>query len=185
MYSTLGVLVVSMATGCHAWKMFSYPAAHAPLGSLSDPVWQNQETNAEMADFIVYQHEFKKDSEYLNTGGEDHVKEIAARLLEGQDAQVVVERSDMSPRQNTRYEYPVHPNPKLDMRRREIIVRSLVAMGVLDADSRVVVAPSFAQGLRAGEAEQAFRNGMRNVGGGMGGGLFGGMGGGMFGGGMF
>jgi hypothetical protein len=181
------VLVVITAPGCQGWNKLYDPPAAAPLGSLSDPVWQNQEINAEMANFIIHQHEFRKDSEVLNTGGEDHVKQIAHRLHNGHDAKVVVERSFMSPRGNTQYKYPVHPDPKLDMRRREIIVRSLAAMGITDADSRVVVAPSFAQGLRAAEAEQAFRNGMQNsggFGGGFGGGSGGGSGGG-FGGGFF
>ena len=95
----------------------------------------------------------------------------------------MVERSSMSARQNTEYQYPIHPNPALDLRRREIIVRSLTAMGIVDADNRVVVAPAFSQGYRAQEAEAAFQNGMNGrggFGGGMGGGFGGGMGGGFF-----
>jgi hypothetical protein len=175
------VVALTTATGCQHWKMFYQPPSAAPLGTLSDPVWINQETNAELADFVVYQHEFKKDTEYLNTAGEDHVRRIADRLSQGQDATVVVERSSMSARPNTEYQYPIHPNPALDLRRREIIVRSLTAMGIVDADNRVVVAPAFSQGYRAQEAEAAFRNGMNGRGGAGG---FGGFGGG-FGGGFF
>ena len=173
----VGLLVT--ACGCQQWKMFYQHPSALPLGTLSDPVWQNQEVNAELADFIVYQHEFKEGAEYLNTAGEDHVRRIAARLSSGQDATVIVERSFMTPRENTKYHYPVHPNPQLDLRRREILVRSLVAMGIVDAEERVVVAPSFAEGFRSHEAEAAYQRGMSSYGGGGGGGG-GGFGGGGF-----
>ena len=173
----VGLLVT--VCGCQQWKMFYQHPSALPLGTLSDPVWQNQEVNAELADFIVYQHEFKEGAEYLNTAGEDHVRRIAARLSSGQDATVIVERSFMTPRENTKYHYPVHPNPQLDLRRREILVRSLVAMGIVDAEERVVVAPSFAEGFRSHEAEAAYQRGMSSYGGGGGGGG-GGFGGGGF-----
>lgn len=183
----LTAVALVMASGCQGWKQFYQQPTAAPMGTLSDPVWQNQERNAEMADFIIYEHEFRDHVEYLNTAGEDHVKQIAARLSSGQDAQVVVERSSMSPRKNTEYHYPVHPNPELDMRRRDIVVRSLVMMGIQDADERVVVAPSFAQGLEGPQAEAAYYRGMRSMNMGSTGGLggFGGFGGFTFGGGIF
>jgi hypothetical protein len=174
---------VVLSSGCQQhWRNFYQHPTVPALGTHSDPIWQNQETNAEMSDFIVYQHEFQPDTEWLNTDGEDHVKQIAARLQSGQDAQVVVERSRTASRAGTEHEYPVHVNPKLDLRRREIIARSLAAMGIADADERVVVAPSPAQGLRANEAESAYRNGVgtgrMNSNGGFGGFFFGGFGGG-------
>jgi hypothetical protein len=131
------------------------------LGSLSDPVWENQETNAEMSDFVIYNHEFQDQTEWLNTDGEDHVKQIAARLQKGQEATVVIERTRMSPRAGTDYQYPVHANPKLDQRRRDLIATALSKMGVPDAEQRVVVAPAFAQGMRATEAEAGYRNAMQ------------------------
>jgi hypothetical protein len=42
------------------------------------------------------------------------------------------------------------------MRRREIVVRSLQAMGIADADDRVLVAPALAPGMKAYEAESAY-----------------------------
>ena len=46
------------------------------------------------------------------------------------------------------------------MRRREIVVQSLVAMGVTDAEQRVVVAPAYVPGITSNEAESAYlRNG--------------------------
>ena len=131
---------------------------------MSDPVWQAQETNAEHADFVIYQHEFKRDNEMLNLGGEDHVKQIAARLLSGHEAMVVIERSMASTAPGSEFQYPVNPNPDLDLRRREIVVRSLAAMGIPDAETRVLVAPSFSQGLTGPEAEASYYQGMRSGG---------------------
>lgn len=122
-----------------------------PLGSLSDPVWQNQEYNAEHSDFVIHEHEFIADTEYLNTLGEDHLKQIAARLASGHDALVLVERSMNSARPETAYKYRVHPNPELDMKRRDIVVRSLLAMRIADADARTVIAPDLAPRYRAAE----------------------------------
>ena len=97
------------------------------------------------------------------------VEQIAARLVQNQEAYVIVERSFTSPRESTEYKYPVHPNPQLDLRRREMIVRCLLAMGIMDAEQRVVVAPSFAQEMRATEAQSAYRRGMQGGFGGAGG----------------
>ncbi len=123
-----------------------------PLGAMSDCVWAHQEANAERSKFVVYENEFGVDSEILNTAGEDHVRQIAARLASGQDAQVLVERSMSSARADTTYHYRVHPNPALDLRRREIVVGSLTALGICDAEARVVVAPSLAPKYRYGES---------------------------------
>lgn len=156
--------------GCHGWGRIPDPAP-APLGTLTDPIWRNQEANAERSDFVVYQHEFQGNTEFLNTLGEDHVKQVAYRLLRGQDAQVIIERSMTSPRPNTEFQYPVHPNPELDMRRREIVARSLAAMGIADAYERVVVAPALTPGFTADEAESAYRTGIGASGMGPGGGF--------------
>jgi hypothetical protein len=123
-----------------------------PLGAMSDCVWAHQEANAEHSDFVVYENEFGIDSEILNTAGEDHVRQIAARLASGQDAQVLVERSMSSARPDTTYHFRIHPNPDLDLRRREIVVGSLRAMGIGDAEARVVVAPSLAPKYRYGDS---------------------------------
>jgi hypothetical protein len=155
----------------------------SPLGTLSDPVWQNQEYNAEHSDFVVHEHEFIADTEYLNTLGEDHLKQIAARLAAGQDALVLVERSMNSARPETVHKYRVHPNPELDVKRRDVVVRSLLAMRIPDADARTVIAPDLAPRYRAGETATSdfsdnggFQNGLGGAGfgGGFGGGGFGG-----------
>ena len=159
--------------------------AVAPLGSTSDTIWQQQEVNAEASDFVVYQHEFQEGSNVLNLAGQDHVKQIAFRLQQGETFPVVVERSMNSADPNSKFHYPVNANPDLDARRRDLIVKALVRMGIEDADDRVVVAPAVATGQRAFEAERAYRQTMQNSNG-FGGG-FGGFGGGIggFGGGGF
>jgi hypothetical protein len=140
-----GILLLVVAAGCP-----QRPSV-APLGTLSDPVWENQEANAERSDFVVHEHEFIDNGEFLNTAGEDHVKQIAARIASGQDAQVLVERTRNFARPDTEYKYRVHTNPEMDMRRREIVVRALAAMKISDADARVVIAPDLAPEYRAGE----------------------------------
>jgi len=141
---------VLAAGGCPGWKEFlpQRPAAN-PLGTLSDPVWQNQEVNAEKSDFVVHEHEFIDNSEFLNWAGEDHLKQIAARLASGQDAQVVVERTRNFARPDTEYKYRVNLNAEMDMRRRDVVVRCLLAMKIADADTRVVIAPDLAPSYRS------------------------------------
>jgi len=126
-----------------------------PLGYAADPIWQLQEINGEASDFVIYDHEFVGDTTRLNTAGEDHVKQIAVRVQET-PFPVVVERSMSSIRETDVYKFPVHPNPALDNRRREVVVQLLVAMGVPDADQRTVVAPAIAEGLDSIEAERAY-----------------------------
>ncbi|PQO42146.1 hypothetical protein [Blastopirellula marina] len=189
---TLALLTAGLA-GCQSPGKID-PAPPTMLGASVDELNRSQEVNAEAAQYVVYQHEFQpnfvagkgeKDAWKLNGYGEDHVKQIASNLLRGDESPVVIERSQTSPKQGTEYEYPVHFNDELDEKRRRCVVASLVALGVNDAESRVVVAPSFSEGLTSGEAAAAYRRGMttNNRGGSGGYGSFGGGGG--FGGGFF
>jgi len=148
-------------TGCQSWKDYYVPPPPPePLGAISDSVWQNQEATAEASEFMVHEHEFQMDSERLNMAGEDHVKQIAARLQNCQDSWVMVQRSMSSALPDTEYHYRVNPNPELDLRRREIVVRSLAAMGVADAEQRVIVAPALTPGATANEAVAGYHRGM-------------------------
>lgn len=159
---------------------YQRPSTIPPLGTLTDPIFQAQEDNAEPAKFIVFQHEWQLNTTRLNWAGEDHVKQIASRLIAGQNFPVMVERSDTSAREATEYKYPVHVNSELDMKRREVLVHALMALGVPDANQRTFVAPNMAKGFSEMEGERAY---YRTLYGGQGGG-FGGFGGqGAFGGG--
>ncbi len=158
-------VIVALTAGCRSGDHYYRPPPAPPLGALSDPVWQDQEANAEPAELMVYQHEFEPNTEWLNLAGEDHLKEIAAGLQSVEDLFVIVERSMASPPPgDAEYPYPVYPNPELDMRRREIVVRCLAAMGIADADQRVVVAPAFAQGITGNEAEASYQRGLGGAG---------------------
>ena len=180
--SLLLLAAACSSAGCrqinHARGLYQPPPPQTPLGTTSDTIWQMQERNAEASDFVVYQHEFRIEETSLNTSGQNHLVEIAYRLQGGQDYPVVVEKSTFSVRPGTEFEYPVHPNPALDMDRRAVVVAALEKMGVTDAERRVVVAPAFAPGQQAGEAVGAYQRGLRSFGG------FGGLGGGFFGGGF-
>ncbi len=187
---TITVGMIGCSHNHHAKKVTADPPM--TLGTQSDDIWRMQEENAEAAKFIVYDHEFvapevndghTSGGWRLNAYGEDHVKQIAANLNRGDMYPVVVERSQISPEVDTEFKYPVHFNEELDVQRRRIVVASLAAMGVEDAEERVVVAPSFAEGITGTEARRAYYRGImggRRAGsyGGFGGGFGSGFGGG-------
>jgi len=173
----IGVAIIAVA-GClgEGGGFGSHPAGR-PLGTLSDPVWQNQEANAEHSDFVVHEHEFVREAEFLNRAGEDHLKQIAARLASGHYAMVLVERTRFSARPDTEYKYPVHTNSDLDMRRRDMVVRCLLAMHIANADALVVIAPDLAPEYRADDRAAIYQDTDTNSwGGNWGGGWNGGMG---------
>ncbi len=189
---TLPLLAATIAiTGCCTDHYMN--AQHpSPIGTASDPFWQAQEGNAEAFDFVVHEHEFIGNSARLNPKGEDHVKQIAARILTTTDQEpfpVAVEPSSMSRRPGDKYGFPVHNDPKLDAQRRDVVVAALEKFGVGDAKDIVVVSPDYGPGYEANEAERSYnqfinpgRGGFGNGfgGGGLGGGFGGGFGGGGF-----
>jgi hypothetical protein len=134
-----------------------------PLGTVSDPIWQKHEENAEASDFVIHDHEFVGNTTRLNERGEQHVKQIAARVSET-PFPVLVEPSSMSQREGDTYGFPVHNNHELDMQRRQLVVRALQHMGVDDAEDRVVVSPSLAPGFEQFEAERAYNRGFQGRG---------------------
>jgi hypothetical protein len=154
-----------------------------PLGTISDPIWQEQESNAEASDFVVYEHEWVGNSTELNAAGVEHVKQMAARAAEV-PFPFIVERSSMSAKDNTTYQYPVNGDEALDMQRRALVVQALGRMGVADAEQRTVVSPALTPGFQEFEAERAYSRGFSGWGSGWGGGAGSGFGGG-FGGGVF
>ena len=157
------------------------------LGAGVDAIHMTQEDNAEASKFVIYSHEFQshnrsgqqeETSWMLNESGEDHVKQIAANLHDCPEYPVVVERSFSSPENGSEYGFPVHGNNQLDSNRRRTVVASLEALGIDDAEQRVVIAPAFAEGITATEGRRAFSRSLRGIGSGGGfGGGFGGIGG--------
>lgn len=195
----LSALILFASTiGCRSDIPGSYPVEPRPLGTIVDQVNQLQEDNAEPAKLVVYMHEFelnKPEWEHrlalkyegrpqgfrLTPYGEDHIRRIAAMLSQNPDdpMPVIVERNQTTMRDSTKHKYSVHFGDELDLERRTIVVRSLEALGVYDADSRVIVGPAFSEGLSAREAASAYENNFQqqsnsNSGGGGGGGFGGG-----------
>ncbi len=167
LFLALGGPTVALACsmGC-AQNEHLLAAPPAPLGSEIDQINMTQETNAEAAKFIIYAHEFEMNEirsdgtnaggVHLNGYGEDHVKQIASNLKRGVMFPVIVERTQSSAKPGTKYHYPVHFNDELDARRRQVVVSSLMLLGVPNAEE-VVVAPSFAEGIsgfRSGQVVQ-------------------------------
>ena len=170
--------LAGIAGGCAGRGMAQKPM---PMGYATDPHFRQQEGNAEASDFVVYEHEFQGNSARLNDAGEDHLKQIAARV-DKTPFPIIIAQSRITPRADTVYKYPVHANEELDLKRREVVVQALGAMGVFDAEKRVVVGRALTFPYTDQEAERAYMIGImgwRLGGGGFGaGGGFGGGGGG-------
>lgn len=152
---------LSLMTGCKNHHSKQFHTRTQPLGTASDPIWQQQEENAEASDFVIHEHEFRDDTVRLNRAGEEHLKQIAARATETHFP-ILIQPSSMSAREDDVHGFPVHENDELDLRRRELVVRALLAMGVHDAEERVVVAPAYVPGFMDFEAEQAYGRGFGN-----------------------
>ena len=178
---TCGLLALLTVGCCKDKCAYMQPLEPAPLGTISDQVWRAQETNAEASDFVIHEHEFNGNTSRLNSAGESHVRQVAARMDET-PFPVIIELSSMSRREGTKHGFPVHGDPELDKRRRELIVHTLTALGAQDVDNRVIVGPALAPGFEQSEAETAYYQGINggsnSGGGGGGGGGRGGFGGG-------
>jgi hypothetical protein len=175
---------LSLATlvGCHhgddcfSWGRHrkSYPGPPAdrpfPVGQVTDAHWETQQTNAEAADFLFYDHEFRYDTKSrvdtaeLAPGGKKHLMQVALRL-EHVPFPVVIEQS------------PNNSRPELDQARRQMIIEQLARLGVENVEERVVVANAFPEGYTGMEAENAYYNVLSNSFGGGAGRRFGGTGG--------
>jgi hypothetical protein len=124
-----------------------------PLGQVTDSFWETQQTNAEAADFVFYDHEFRMDTRTrtdtaeLTPGGKKHLQQVALRL-EHVPFPVVIEES------------PHDARPDLDLARRTTIVEQLARLGVVNSEERVVVANAFPEGYTSQEAEAAYYGGI-------------------------
>lgn len=179
--SILVTLTLAALAGCHHGDcnggrngLHSYRGPGAdrpfPLGQVSDSFWETQQTNAEAADFLFYDHEFRLDTKTrtdtaeLTPGGKKHLQQIALRL-EHVPFPVVIEES------------PHNGRPELDAARRQTVVEQLGRLGVMNAEERVVVANAFPEGYTGIEAENSYYNIINNNFGGGAGRRFGGYGG--------
>jgi hypothetical protein len=136
-----------------------------PLGQATDAFWETQQTNAEAADFIFFDHEFMGETANLSPAARRHLEEVALRLPHV-PFPVVIEES------------MYNAKPDLDLARRQSIVMQLARLGLANVEERVVIANAFAEGFTGIEGERTYYNGI--LGGGFGGGggrRFGGSGG--------
>jgi hypothetical protein len=113
------------------------------LGQATDAFWDAQQSNAEAADFIFYDHDFHNETAELTPAGWDHLLQVAVRLPHV-PFPVVIER------------YENNYKPALDAQRRHTVLAGLAQVGVIGVDQRVVIAPAFAPGITSEEAELAY-----------------------------
>lgn len=133
---------LGFAVGCHHGGGPGYDPPFA-LGQVTDAHWETQQTNAEAADFIFYDHDFISDSARLTPDAEKKLMSVALRLPHV-PFPVVVEESQHDAK------------PELDGRRRRVIVEQLARLGALESEGRVVIAPNFADGFTAMEGSNAY-----------------------------
>jgi len=114
-----------------------------PLGAVTDAFWETQQTNAEAADFIFYEHEFVGDTAKLTPAAIRHLEQVALRL-EHVPFPVVVEP------------VPNRADLALDRLRKRTIIEQLGRLGMPSAEKRVVIADPFAEGFTAVEGESAY-----------------------------
>jgi hypothetical protein len=147
----LSSLALAALTGCHhaARNGGSYAGPGAdrpfPVGQVTDSFWETQQANAEAADFIFYDHEFRGNTEQLSPGAKKHLEQVALRL-EHVPFPVVIEQSMHN------------AAPELDQRRRQMIVEQLARMGALNVEERVIVANAFPEGYTGIESESSYYN---------------------------
>lgn len=162
----LATLLLAAASGCFGRRGADGPQADRPfpLGQVTDSFWETQQTNAEAADFIFYDHEFRGHTAELSPGAKRHLEQVAMRL-EHVPFPVVIEQSLHNER------------PEVDQARRQQIVEQLARMGVVNVEERVVVANAFPEGYTGYEAEGSYYNAINGSFGGGAGRRFGGTGG--------
>jgi len=184
-------LLALAASGCcwdhHGHKSYGGPPYGPPhdrpfpLGQVTDSHWETQQSNAEAADFIFYDHEFRR-----MTTGPTNVREETAQLspLAKKKLEQVALRLEHAPFPVVIESFPRdhdaaknHQKGLVEEARRKTVVEQLNRMGITNADERVVISNAFPEGITGVEGERAYWN---IIGGGFGGGAgrrFGGTGG--------
>jgi hypothetical protein len=142
-----------------------------PLGQVSDSFWETQQTNAEAADFIFYDHEFRGNTAELSPGAKKHLMQVALRL-EHVPFPVVIEESP-----GTHSDAETARRQALDQARRQTIVEQLARLGASNIEERVIVANALSEGYTAIESEGSYYNVIGSAFGGGFGRRFGGTGG--------
>jgi hypothetical protein len=149
-----------------------------PVGQVTDSHWETQQTNAEAADFIFYDHEFRRETTgnhaetaQLSPLAKKKIEQVALRL-EHVPFPVVIEQL---PRDHDAAKN--HQKGLVEEARRRTVVEQLNRMGITNADERVVIANAFPEGITGIEAERSYLNVLGGSFGGGAGRRFGGTGG--------
>ena len=130
-----------------------------PLGQVSDAFWETQQTNAEAADFILYDYEFVGETATLNPMGRDHMTQIARRLPHV-PFPIVIEMSEKTndPEENSKL-------IQIDETRRANVVNWLQrfyaddpSMAPEQIANRVVIAPDFVYQVNSEQAVRDFQS---------------------------
>ena len=129
-----------------------------PLGHVSDAFWETQQTNAEAADFIMYDDEFVGTTATLNPMGREHMTQIARRLPHV-PFPVVIEMSEKTndPQENREL-------MQIDETRRANVVMWLQKfygddpVMAVEIEKRVVIAPDFVYQVNSDQAASDFQN---------------------------
>ena len=127
-----------------------------PVGQVTDSFWETQQTNAEAADFIFYDHEFRYDTKLhaetaqLSPLAKKKLEQVALRL-EHVPFPVIIEEL---PR--THDEAKNHEKGLVEQARRKTIVEQLNRLGITNADERVVISNAFPEGYTGVEAERSY-----------------------------
>src|SRR5688572_27772549 len=126
-------IALAVMPGCHhggkSGGSYAGPGADRPfpVRPVTDAHRATHRPNAEAADFIFYDHEFRGNTAELAPGAKKHLEQVALRL-EHVRFPVVIEQSLHNAR------------PELDQARKQTIIEQLARLGVLNVEERVVVA---------------------------------------------
>ena len=136
-----------------------------PFGQVTDAHWETQQTNAEAADFIFYDHEFTGDTAALTPAGEKHLLQVALRLPHVPFPVVIEETGNSSAPNLGKFNNTENPKidaerrTTIDIERRRAIIEKLVTLTQVDPRRmarRVVVASALAEGISSVEGEAAY-----------------------------
>ncbi len=163
-------------------------AIPAPPGTYVSGWNDAMRTTAAQHEFVIERSEWFSGGDRLGPAGNQHLRQLAAALPQNSE-QVIIEAEPLRfDDQKQSYDDAQQATVELNELRRSVVVAGLTELGVVDADSRVVVEPLDRIGVRGVEAPRVFLQGINGGGGrgGQGGGGFGaggGQGGGFGGGG--
>jgi hypothetical protein len=135
----------ALAGGCHS-PGYVWPTdrcADIPCGAIPQPAgiyscqWQTeQKLRAEQDKFVIYQYEWFQGGDHLGPAGRRHIEAIAQRL-DSVPYPVLIEKIEDS---------------ALNEKRRKFAVAMLTSLGATEAERRVILGYSEAEGLDGTEA---------------------------------